>query len=132
VITIRKTLINGTLVELRWKVEELACDLSPREYLAGTMLRELAVELATRGDLEVSVVTSEDKSQYLEVVLTDAPNRESFTITIDHSNIGDHCQITLDRWLSIKDQPSIGSAVNVIRALLTANARPGGPKSSGG
>lgn len=34
------------------------------------------------------------------------------------------CQITLERWLPIDGEPGIEDAVNAIRAILAASARP--------
>jgi len=43
---------------------------------------------------------------------------------IGRSQTGDHCQVTLERWLPIDGEPGIEDAVNAIRAILVASARP--------
>ncbi len=126
-ISVHKTLLGGSPEDIRQKAEELARGLGHREYLAGTWLRELAVELASHGDLRVSVVTYEARSQGLEVVLTGAPHCDG--IMIDHNKIGDRCQITLERWVRITDEPGVASTVSLIRSVLSASARPVEPRA---
>ena len=120
-ITIQKSRLSGSLDDLQRKVEDLACDQGPHEYIAGTRLRELAIALAMQADLHVSAVTYADGSQELEVVLTDHPSRDPIVIGRDH--LGGQCQLTWERWLPIGDQPGIETAVNLIQAVLNA-ARP--------
>jgi hypothetical protein len=122
VITIQKALISGTLDDLQRKVEELARDQGPYEYMAGTRLRELAVALAMHDDLRVSVVTYENGSQELEVVLTGDPHCDA--VMIDRNKLGDQCQVTWERWLAINDAPSTHIAVGLIKAVLKAGGRP--------
>jgi hypothetical protein len=43
---------------------------------------------------------------------------------IGRSQTGDHCQITLERWLPIDGEPGIENAVNAIQAIVTASACP--------
>jgi hypothetical protein len=57
----------------------------------------------------------------LEVTLASAPHLDP--IVIGRSRPGDHCQITLERWLPIHGEPDIKDAVNAINAILTASAR---------
>jgi len=42
---------------------------------------------------------------------------------IDRSQPGDHCQMTLERWLPIDDGPGAEDAVTTIHAILAASAR---------
>ena len=56
-ITVNRRLPSGTADEVRAIVEHLDCDQEHLEYLAGTWLRELAVELAARDGLIVSAVS---------------------------------------------------------------------------
>jgi hypothetical protein len=119
VITIQKSRLSGSLDDLQRKVEDLARDQGPQEYLAGTRLRELAVALATRADLHVTAVTYADGSQELEVVLTDHPSCDAIVIGRDH--LGGQCQLTWERWLPIGDQPGIETVVNLIQAVLKAS-----------
>jgi hypothetical protein len=122
-ITVNKRLLGGTPDEVRATVEHLDCDQEHREYLAGTWLRELAVNLAGCGGLIVSAVSYDDMAGYeLEATLVGAPHHDP--IVIGRSRTGDHCQITLERWLPIDGEPGIEDAVNAIRAILTASARP--------
>jgi len=108
--------------DVRRKVEDLARDQDDHEYLAGTWFRELAVKLAARDGLTVSAVTSDDAAVYeLEVTLASAPHHDA--IVLDRSQPGDHCQVTLERWLPISDEPAVEDAVNSIRAILAASAR---------
>lgn len=126
-ITIHKVLLDGTPDDLQRKVEELARDQGPYEYLAGTRLRELAVALAMHDDLRVSVVTYEDGSQELEVVLTGDPHCDA--VMIDRNKLGDQCQVTWERWLAINDAPATRIAVSLIKAVLKAEGRPTGINS---
>jgi hypothetical protein len=121
-ITMNKQLLSGTPEDVRRKVEDLARRQDDREYLAGTRFRELAVKLATCDGLTVSAVTSDDTAVYeLEVTLASSPHHDA--IVIDRSQPGDHCQLTLERWLPISDEPGIEDAVNTIYAILAASAR---------
>ncbi len=117
-ITIQKARLSGSLDDLQRKVEDLARDQGPHEYLAGTRLRELAVALAMRADLCASVVTYEDGSQELEVVLTDHPSCDP--VVIGRDQLGGQCQLSWERWLPIGDQPGIETVVNLIQAVLNA------------
>jgi hypothetical protein len=72
--------------------------------------------------LSVSAVKYDDMAGHeLEVTFASAPLLDS--IVIGRSQTGDHCQVTLERWLPIDGEPSIEDAVNTIYALLAANAR---------
>jgi hypothetical protein len=55
-------------------------------------------------------------------VLVNAPHHDP--IVIGRSRTGDHYQVTLERWLPIDGEPGIEDAVNEIRAILAASARP--------
>ena len=122
-ITVNKRLLSGTPDEVRATVEHLDCDQDHLEYLAGTWLRELAVKLAGCDGLIVSAVSYDDMAGYeLEVTLVSAPHHDP--IVIGRSRTGDHCQITLERWLPIDGEPGIEDAVNAIRAILAASAGP--------
>lgn len=103
-ITANKWLLSGTADEVRAIVEHLDCDQEHLEYLAGTWLRELAVELAARNGLIVSAVSYDDMAGYeLEATLVSAPQHDP--IVIGRSRTGDHCQVTLERWLPIDGEP---------------------------
>jgi hypothetical protein len=103
-------------------MEDLARDQDDHEYLTGTRFRELAVGLATRDSLAVSVVTSADGAVYeLEVSLAGTPHSEA--IVIDRSQPGAHCQITLEQWLPIGDEAAVEDAVMTIHAVLAASTR---------
>ena len=122
-ITAHKRRLSGTPDQVRATVEHLDCDQDHREYLAGTWLRELAVNLAVRDGLTVSAVSYDDMAGYeLEVTLVSAPHHDP--VVIGRSQTGDHCQITLERWLPIDGEPDIEHAVVTIHAILAANARP--------
>jgi len=121
-ITVNKQLLTGTPGDIRAKVEDLARDQDDREYLAGTWFRELAVKLATREGLAVSAVSYDTAVYELEVTLASAPQLDA--IVIGHSQPGDHCQITLDRWLPISGEPGIEDAANTVHAILAASAHP--------
>jgi len=126
-ITMNRHLLSGTPGEVRRTMEDLARDQDDHEYLDGTWFRELAVKLATRHGLTVSAVTSDDGAVYeLEVTLERAPHHE--TIVIDRSQPGDHCQMTLERWLPISGEPLVEDAVNAISAILAAGARTDSPR----
>src|SRR5206468_4539418 len=101
-----KELLSGTPDKVSARLEELSRDMAQHEYVAGTRLRMLAVELTKRPNIKVSLVTYQDESrnldggQELEVVFTDDPHCEP--VMIDRDHIGEHCQITWDRWLHIR------------------------------
>lgn len=121
-ITMNRQLLSGTPEDIRRTMEDLARDQDDHEYLDGTRFRELAVKLATRDGLTVSAVTSDDGAVYeLEVTLASAPHHDA--IVIDRSQPGDHCQMTLERWLPISGDPGVEDAVNTIHAILAASAR---------
>jgi hypothetical protein len=123
-ITVNKQLLSGTPDDVRTTLEDLARDQDHREYLAGTWLRELAVWLAGCDGLTVSAVSYDDMAGHeLEVTLTSAPRHDS--IVIGRSESGEHCHITLERWLPIDGEPGIEDAVNTIHAILAASAHPG-------
>jgi hypothetical protein len=122
-ITVNKRLLSGTPEEVRATVEHLDCDQDHLEYLAGTRLRELAIKLAARDGLTVSAVSYDDMAGYeLEATLVSAPHHDP--VVIGRSRTGDHCQVTLERWLPIDGEPGIEDAVNTIHAILAASARP--------
>lgn len=117
-----RRLLSGTPDDVRRTMEDLARDQDDHEYLDGTRFRELAVKLATRDGLAVSAVTSDDDAVYeLEVTMAGAPHQD--VIVIDRGQPGDHCQMTLERWLPISDEPCVEDAVNAISAVLAASAR---------
>jgi hypothetical protein len=127
-VTMNRHLLSGRPDEVRRTMEDLACDQDDHEYLDGTRFRELAVKLAMRHGLTVSAVTSDDGAVYeLEVTLESAPHHEA--IVIDRSQPGDHCQITLERWLPISDEPRVEDAVNAISTILAASARTDPPRT---
>ena len=121
-ITVNKQLLSGTPGDIRAKVEDLARGQDDHEYLAGTWFRELAVKLATREGLAVSAVSYDTAVYELEVTLASAPHLDE--IVIGHSQPGDHCQITLERWLPISDEPGLEDAANAVHAILAASAHP--------
>jgi hypothetical protein len=121
-------LLSGRPDEVRRTMEDLARNQDDHEYLDGTRFRELAVKLAMRHGLTVSAVTSDDGAVYeLEVTLESAPHHEA--IVIDRSQPGDHCQITLERWLPISGEPRVEDAVTAISAILAASARTDPPRT---
>jgi len=117
--TTRTVLQAESYNDLLAQVEALTRSLEPHEYLPGTWLRELAVALALHDDLVVSVVTYAGGGQELEVRLADAPSSEG--IVIGRGASGDQCQISLDLWVAIKDQPSREQTVSLVQALLRAS-----------
>jgi hypothetical protein len=120
--TMNRQPLSGTPEDIRRTMEDLACEQDNHQYLAGARFRELAVQLATRDGLAVSAVTSDDGAVHeLEVTLASTPHHAA--IVIDRSQPGDHCQMTLERWLPISDEPDIEDAVNTIHAILAASAR---------
>jgi hypothetical protein len=118
VITSHKTILSGSLDDLRRTVEKLSLDQEPHEYHAGTRLRELAVALAMQAGFNVSVISYEDGSQELEVGLTDHPSCDPMVICRDQH--GERYQLSWDLWLPIEDQPGIEPIVNLIGAALNA------------
>jgi hypothetical protein len=121
-MTARKELLSGTPDEVAARLEKLSLEMPDYEYLAGTRLRFLAVELVKNPGLQVSVITYGQESQELEVRLSDAPECEP--VTIDRNDPGDQCQVTCDRWLKIGTGPEIENAAELIGALLRISAQP--------
>ena len=104
-------------------MEHLDCDQEHLQYLAGAWLGKLAVELASCDGLILSAVSYDDMAGYeLEATLVSAPHHDP--IVVGRSRAGDHYQVTLERWLPIDGEPGIEDAVNAIRAILAASARP--------
>jgi len=52
-------------------------------------------------------------------------------VVIDRSQSGDHCQMTLERWLRIGDEPGVEEAVTAIHAILAASARTAPARTAG-
>ena len=75
--------------------------------------------VAVDADLIVSIVGYHGGGQDLEVRLADAPGSDG--LVIGRSATGDQCQISLDLWVGIKDEPSVEQAVGLIQALLRAS-----------
>jgi hypothetical protein len=125
--TVTKELLSGTPDEVSARLEELSRGLALYEYMASTRLRMLAVELTKRPNLKVSLVTYQNQSnelegsQELEVVFTDDPHCEP--VMIDRDNVGEHCQITWDRWLRIGNDTEIETAAAMIASILNTCAR---------
>jgi hypothetical protein len=120
-ITVHKQLLRGAPDDVRATVERLAHGQGHREYLAGTWLRELAIELAACDGLTVSAVRYDDITGYeLEVTVESVPPLDP--IVISRSRIGDSCQVTLERWLPLAGEPGIKAAVDLIHAILAASA----------
>ena len=122
-----KELLSGTPDEVSARLEELSRDMAQHEYVAGTRLRMLAVELTKRPNIKVSLVTYQDESrdleggQELEVMFTDDPHCEP--VMIDRDHIGEHCQITWDRWLHIRNETEVEAAADMIASVLNTCAR---------
>ena len=117
-ITSHKTILSGSLDDVRRTVEQLSLDQEPHEHQADTRLRELAVALAMQAGFNVSVISYEDGSQELEVGLTDHPSCDPIVICRDQH--GERYQLSWDLWLPIEDQPGIEPIVNLIGAALNA------------
>jgi hypothetical protein len=122
-----REVLSGTPDNVSARLEELSRDLALHEYMAGTKLRMLAVELTKRPNLKVSLVTYKDESQdtdegqELEVVFADDPHCEP--VMIDRDHIGEHCQTTWDRWLRIGNDTEIEMAADMIASVLNTCAR---------
>jgi hypothetical protein len=120
--TVNKQPLSGPPDRVRTMVEYLARDQDQGEYLAGTRLRELAVKLAARDGLSVAAVSYDGMAGFeIEVTFVRAPRHDP--IVIGRSRTGEHCQITLERWLPIGSGPDIENTANVIHAVLAASAR---------
>ena len=123
------TLRSGTYDDVHAQVEQLARDLEPHDYLAGTWLRELAIALAQNDELVVSVATYDGGGQELEVRLANAPSSDG--VVIGRGANGDECQISLDLWVGIKDGPSVEQAVGLVQALLRASTSAAQSRNAG-
>ena len=123
----KKELLSGTPDKVSARLEELCRELDQHEYLAGTRLRMLAVELTKRPNLKVSLVTYLNEShvpeggQELEIIFADDPH--CVPVMIDRDHIGEHCQITWDRWLRIGNDTEIENAADMIASVLNTCAR---------
>ncbi len=128
-----KELLSGTPDKVCARLEELCRELDLHEYMAGTRLRMLAVELTQRPNLKVSLVTYLNESQVpeggqeLEIMFPDDPHCEP--VMIDRDHIGEHCQITWDRWLCISNDSEIETAADMIASILNTCARFGAKQS---
>jgi len=126
VITSHKTILSGSLDDVRRTVEQPSLDQEPHEHQADTRLRELAVALAMQAGFNVSVISYEDGSQELEVGLTDHPSCDPIVICRDQH--GERYQLSWDLCLPIEDQPGepivnlIGAALNATRPALARNS----------
>jgi hypothetical protein len=129
-MTARKDLLSGSSDNVSARLEELSRGFARHEYVAGTRLRLLAVELARRPNLKVSVVIYENESQELEVTFTEDPHCEP--VMIDRDAIGENCQITWDRWLSIGNDRDIETAADMVASVLNTCARFVAPRSGQG
>ena len=122
-----RELLSGTPDKVSARLEELCRELDQHEYMAGTRLRMLAVELTKRPNLKVSLVTYLNESQVpeggqeLEIIFADDPHCEP--VMIDRDHIGGHCQITWDRWLHIRNDAEIETAADMIASILNTCAR---------
>ena len=116
----RKDLLSGSSLEVSVRLDELCQGISRDEYVTGNRLRLLAVELARRPELKVSVVTY-DESQELEVSFTEDPHCEP--MIIDRDGAGENCQITWDRWLSIRSDHDVKTAAEMVAGVLSACGR---------
>jgi hypothetical protein len=102
------------------RLEEFCGRLTVREFGAGARLRALAVELARREELVVTVVAYEDESLELEVVLAGDPHREP--LTIDRDSTGNGCQVSWERWADIGDDAAAGKTAHMIFAVAVSCA----------
>jgi hypothetical protein len=122
-----KESLSGTPDKVAARLEKLCREIDQHEYLAGTRLRMLAVELTQRPNLRVSLVTYLNESQVpeggqeLEIMFADDPQCEP--VMIDRDHIGEHCQITWDRWLRIGNDTEIENAADMIASVLNTCAR---------
>ncbi len=126
-ITAHKQLLRGTPDDVRATAEHLARGQGHREYLAGTRLRELAIELAACNGLTVSAVRYDDMAGYeLEVTLENAPHLDP--VVIGRSRTGTCCSS-----LSGSPKPGGPRSARRLRAARSRQAAiPHNPRPSGG
>ncbi|SRR6266702_2214692 len=123
----KKDLLSGTRDEVSARLEELCRELDNHEFMAGTRLRMLAVELTQRPNLRVSLMTYLNESQVpeggqeLEIMFANDPFCEP--VMIDRDHVGENCQITWDRWLRIGNETEIETAADMIASILNTCAR---------
>jgi len=115
-MTAQRDVLSGTPDEIAATLEGLSVGVSHHEYISGTQLRCLALELAKNPDICVSVVTYENVSQELEVRPAGEPDCEP--VVIDRNTLGDQCQVTCDRWMKIGSGLEIEKAAEIISTLL--------------
>lgn len=113
----RSDVLSGTPDEIADMLDELSRPMELHEYLAGTRLRTLAIELAGNPALSVSVVTYENGSQELDVKL--AGSSDDNAVVVGRSADGTSCMITRDQWMNIETAPEIQRTAGFITALLT-------------
>jgi hypothetical protein len=124
-----KALLSGTPEKVSARLEELCQELDQPEYLAGARLRLLAIKLTQRPNLRVSLVTYLNEShvpeggQELEILFADDPHCEP--VMIDRDHIGEHCQITWDRWVCIGNDTELETAADMVASILNTCARLG-------
>ena len=114
-----KLTLNGTPDDGA-RLDEFCERLAATEFAAGARLRALAVELAKRGELEVSAVAYEDESLDLEVVLAGDRFREP--VSIDRDGTGGRCQVSWERWADIADDAAMEKAAQMIVAVTVSCA----------
>jgi hypothetical protein len=94
------------------RLDEFCGRLAGRDFGAGTRLRALAVDLARREELVVSLE--------LEVVLAGDRFREP--VTIDRDGTGRGCQMSWQRWADIEDDAAMEKATQMITAVVVSCA----------
>jgi hypothetical protein len=121
-MTVDKVPLSGTPEEIAATLEGQSRGMVPHEYIGGTRLRLLALELAKNTDLQVFVTTYGNESQELEVRLIS--DSACDPIMVDRNSTGDRCQVSLDHWINIESQPGMEKAARLIAELLRACVNP--------
>jgi hypothetical protein len=129
--------LRGAPDEMAGQLEELARGLTQDEYISGTWLRKLVIELARRPGFTVTAVTPAAGSQEFEISLSGGAGPVPVFIYLDDGD-DDDCRITRgtwgqlvtwDRWVKVADDSGIQGAADYVAGLVDAEGvitlRPG-------
>lgn len=118
-MVVHKTVLSGSPADVSRKLGEACRGMIPYEYDASTRLRELAMELAGRENVNVTIATYDASSMELQVTLSlgmpDDP------ILLGRDKTGRNCQISWSSWKSINDETAIREVADLVIAMLGIN-----------
>jgi hypothetical protein len=118
---VNKTVLTGSPGEVRDKLREACREMPPYELEAGTRLRALAVSLAGRENLRVTVAVYDRCSMELHVSLSSQPSVGP--VVLSRNKSGGHCQIAYERWECINDRADIDRLAGIVSEMLSIGSR---------